>query len=95
MATGWLNRAINIGGDNTALATSADIPQADLSKPESLSIGGNSVINIGKGNTGIARDGLLNSVVQVGDRNSGFAGGVLSNPGPDRQRQPRHRVPQR
>lgn len=52
-AVGWFNKAINVGGDNTAIVTSALTPVLNVSggKPN-ISIGNNSVVNIGKGNRG-------------------------------------------
>ncbi len=78
-AVGLANRAINLGGDNTAVVTSAFPPVLDLAHPETLSIGNNSVINIGKGNFGAVQDGFSTGVYQIGDRNQGAARGILSN----------------
>jgi hypothetical protein len=71
-ASGFLNRAINIGGDNVAIATSAFPPVVDVSGEEpNIDIGNNSVVNIGKGNFGIAQGGFSNGVYQIGDCNMG------------------------
>ena len=79
-AVGLANRAINLGGDNTAVVTSAFPPVLDLSGAQpNIDIGNNSVINIGKGNFGAVQGGFSNGVYQIGDRNLGAAGGVLSN----------------
>jgi hypothetical protein len=75
VATGWFNKAINLGGgDNTAIVTSSTNPNL-----HSSNLGNNTVINIGTGNKGVVKDSFSTGVYQVGNRNNGEASGVLSN----------------
>ena len=81
VAVGLGNRAVNVGGDNFATAISGFPPVVNFDDPAHpvIDVGFNSVTNIGKGNWGLAQDGFANGVTQIGDRNMGFATGVLSN----------------
>lgn len=77
-AVGWFNKAINVGGNNTAYAVSNLPPTLNLQNQD-ISIGNNSVVNVGKGNVGVVTDSFSTGVYQFGQRNLGAAGGVLSN----------------
>ena len=74
------HNAINVGGDNTAIVTSALVPTVGVVGGQpNIDIGNNSVVNVGKNNYGVVQGGFSNGVYQVGNRNIGAAGGVLSN----------------
>ena len=77
-ALGTLNRAINIGNNNSASAISGSIPQVDL-QTGNIDIGNNTALNIGEGNRADAIGGFSNGVYNLGNRNWGVAQGVLSN----------------
>lgn len=78
VAVGWFKKAFNVGGDNTAIVTSGLPPRLDLGKQD-ISIGNNSVVNVGNGNQGFVRDGFSTGVYQIGEGNIGAGGGVQSN----------------
>ena len=77
-ALGTLNRAINIGNNNSASAISGSIPKVDL-QTGNIDIGNNTALNIGEGNRADAVGGFSNGVYNLGNRNWGVAQGVLSN----------------